>query len=131
MMDFLRRMMAGRYGNDNLNKALILLGMFLLFVEWVTRWKWLGFFIMLLLGFCYFRMFSRNIGARYAENQKFMQWLGPKIQDIRNASARFSDRKMHRYYKCPRCRKRLRVPRGRGKINITCPYCHTQFVKKT
>jgi len=131
MMDFLRRMLMGRYGNDTLNKALVTSGILLIFVELITRWRWLSLFILLILGVSYFRMFSRNIPARYAENQKFLQWLGPTLQKLRNARARFADRKTHKYYKCPNCRQRLRVPKGRGKINITCPHCHTQFVKKT
>ncbi len=121
----------GRYGNDALNMALVTFGVLLLFVEWITRWRWLGLFILLILGVSYFRMFSRNIPARYAENQKFMQWFGPMLQKLRNTMARFADRKLHKYYKCPNCHQRLRVPKGRGKINITCPHCHTQFVKKT
>ena len=88
-------------------------------------------FILALLILCYFRMFSRNIQARYAENQKFLRWCGPVSNRLRNARMRFADRKTHRYFKCPQCKQRLRVPRGRGKINITCPHCHTQFVRKS
>jgi len=39
--------------------------------------------------------------------------------------------KTHRYYRCPGCRQRLRVPRGRGNIVITCPKCHREFTKRT
>lgn len=130
-MNFLRRFMMGRYGNDQLNNALLLLGIALLVIEWITRWRWMSMFILALLILCYFRMFSRNIQARYAENQKFLQWWGPISMRLHNARLRFADRKTHRYFKCPNCKKRLRVPRYKGKINITCPHCHTQFVKKT
>ncbi len=130
-MSFFRRFMAGRYGNDPLNNALLVLGLFLLAVEWLTRWRWMSMFILALLILCYFRMFSRNIQARYSENQKFMQWWGPVKRRMQDARVRFADRKTHRFYKCPQCKQRLRVPRGRGKINITCPHCHTQFVRKT
>ena len=130
-MDFLRRFMAGRYGSDQLNNALLVLGLALLLVEWLTRWTWMGIFIMALLILCYFRMFSRNIQARYAENQKFMKWWGPVSVRMQNARIRFADRKTHRYFKCQKCNQRLRVPKGKGKINITCPNCHTQFFRKT
>ena len=103
----------------------------LLVVEMLTRWSWMGIFILALLILCYFRMFSRNIQARYAENQKFLRWWGPVANRLRGARMRFADRKIHRYFKCPQCGQRLRVPRGRGKINITCPHCHTQFVRKS
>lgn len=130
-MDFIRRFMAGRYGNDRLNNALLLLGLVLLLIEWLTGWSWMGIFILALLCLCYFRMFSRNIRARYQENQKFMQWWEPISRRLQDARVRFGDRKTHRFFKCPQCGKRLRVPRGRGRIEITCPYCRTRFVKKT
>lgn len=60
-MDFLRRFMAGRYGNDQLNAALLILGLVLIVIEMLTGWGWMGMFILALLILCYFRMFSRNI----------------------------------------------------------------------
>jgi len=131
MLNFLRRLLVGRYGSDQLNHAFLLLGIVLCLVEWVTRWQWLSFAILLLLGLCYFRMFSRNISARYRENQRFLQWWQPIRNQIENASIRFRDRKTHRFFKCPSCRKRLRVPRGRGTIQITCPNCRHQFTRKS
>ena len=130
-MDFLRRFMAGRYGSDQLNNALLLLGLVLIVVEWISRWRWVGIFVLALLILCYIRMFSRNIQARYAENQWFLRRWGPVSNRLRNMLARFRDRKTHRYFKCPQCKQRLRVPRGRGKINITCPHCHHQFIRKS
>ncbi|MGO5029673.1 hypothetical protein [Candidatus Agathobaculum pullicola] len=130
-MDFLRRFMAGRYGSDQLNHALLLLGLVLIIIEWISGWKWIGIFILALLFLCYFRIFSRNIQARYAENQWFLRRWGPVSNRLRNMILRFRDRKTHRYFKCPQCKQRLRVPRGRGKINITCPHCHHQFIRKS
>ena len=123
--------MAGRYGSDQLNNALLLVSAVLIVLQWLIGSRLLSIAIMLLLVLCYFRIFSRNIQARYAENQRFLQWWWPKSQKLRNMRLRFADRKTHRYYKCPQCRNRLRVPRGRGKINITCPHCRTQFVRKS
>ncbi len=130
-MNFLRRMMVGRYGSDQLNSALLVVSLVLLLLQWLTRWRWMSILVLVLLALCYFRLFSRNIQARYAENQRFLQWWRPVRQKLQNARLRFADRKTHRYYKCPQCKKRLRVPRGRGKINITCPQCGTQFVRKS
>jgi hypothetical protein len=66
-----------------------------------------------------FRMLSRNTYKRYQENRKFLQFTG-----------RMKDRE-HRYFDCPKCRQMVRVPRGKGKISITCPRCREKFVKKT
>ena len=87
--------------------------------------------VLALLVLCYFRMLSRNIQARYAENQRFLQAWGPVQRRFQDAMFRFRDRKTHCFFKCPSCKTRLRVPRGRGKINIKCSKCGTQFVKKT
>lgn len=130
-MDFFRRFMAGRYGSDQLNNALLLLGIALIVIARIFGWHWLDMFILALLILCYFRMFSRNIQARYSENEKFMRWWRPVSNKLRGARSRFADRKTHRYYKCPQCGQRLRVPKGRGKIMITCPNCKTQFSRKT
>lgn len=123
--------MMGRYGSDMLNNALLVLALVLCVLQWITRWTWIGVVLIVLLVLCYFRMFSRNIGARYAENQKFLQVWNPIAQRMRDARTRFADRKTHRYFKCPQCKKRLRVPKGRGKINITCPQCGTKFIRKS
>nr|WP_297179259.1 hypothetical protein [uncultured Agathobaculum sp.] len=130
-MNFLRRFMAGRYGGDQLNNALLVLSLLLILLERFTHWRWMTIPVLVLLVLCYFRVFSRNIQARYAENQRFLRWWGQIGVRLRNAGLRFQDRKTHRYYKCPHCKQRLRVPRGRGKINITCPHCRTQFIRKS
>ena len=66
-----------------------------------------------------FRCFSRNTYQRYRENRKYLMLLD-----------RIKDRE-HRYFECPKCRQPVRVPRGKGKISITCPKCKEKFVKNT
>mgnify|MGYP007107565231 CR=1 FL=1 len=79
--------MAGRYGSDPLNNALLILGIALIIVARILGWAWMNVFILALLCLCYFRMFSRNIQARYAENEKFMRWWRPVSNRIRGAQA--------------------------------------------
>ena len=123
--------MYGRYGTDELNLVLMILGIIVMFLSRIF-WFWpLAIISYALYIYALFRMFSRNIQARYAENQKFLQKWGPVSRRLHNAVLRFQDRKTHRYFKCPNCHKRLRVPKGRGKITITCPHCRTQFVRKS
>ena len=113
------RFMYGRYGPDQLNNALLILGVALAVVGMLFSLPVLTVLSYLPLGYCLYRMFSRNVNRRRLENQKYMQQLN-RLRD-RNS----------RYYSCPRCHKTVRVPRGRGKINIHCPKCGNQFVKKT
>ena len=104
------RFMYGRYGPDQLNTALLILGAVLSVVGMLLSAPFLTVL---------FRMFSRNVNRRRLENQKFLQFF-----------ARLRDRE-NRYFACPRCHQLVRVPRGKGKINIHCPKCGHQFVKKT
>ncbi len=117
--DKLRRFMYGRYGSDQLGMFLLLLGVVLALLGSFTRLYWLGFLAYIPLVLAIFRMYSRNIYKRRGENQRFMRLFGP-LRD-----------RQHRYYACPRCRQRIRVPRGKGKIRITCPKCGERFEKKT
>ena len=123
--------MAGRYGSDQLNNALLLLAIVLMVIEWVMKWNWMSMFILALFILCYFRMFSRNIQARYAENQKFLTWQNKIKYKVNNWKRNLADRKTHHIYKCPSCGQKIRVPRGKGKIIVTCPKCRTEFQKKS
>jgi len=122
--DRFRNFMMGRYGSDTLNKWLLICGVVLILlgslfgnlVPWMTH---LGLVAYVPLIWCIFRMYSRNIQARRKENAAFVNFF-----------ARLKDRE-HRYFHCPRCRQTVRVPSGRGKINIRCPKCSEQFIKKT
>ena len=108
-MNWLRRMMMGRYGTDQLSLALIAGYFVLYFLSYIPYCRFLSWIGLLIFAVVLFR--TKN-------------WF-------RNLKVRFHDRKTHRYYKCKNCGQKLRVPKGRGKIKITCPKCHNQFIKKT
>ena len=118
-----RRFMTGRYGTDKLNTLLLglglascLIGAFMGNDTLSLIFSFLAYGFMLL---SLFRCFSRNTYKRYRENRKYMLLL-----------ERIRDRK-HRYFSCPRCRQTVRVPKGKGKIAITCPKCKEKFTQKT
>ena len=123
-----QRFMMGRYGHDSLNQAMAALVLMILGMFGLRLFSWLA---MALLVAVYFRMFSRNIPARSQENAKYY-YLRTQVQKrMAQYQTRWAQRKFYRYYRCPHCHQKLRVPRGRGKIEITCPKCHTEFVKKS
>lgn len=78
---------------------------------------------LLMLAYSYFRMFSRNIPKRYEENRRFLKRF--------NRISRMAGDKTHRYYRCSSCGQTIRVPKGKGRIQITCPKCKNTFIKKT
>lgn len=131
MKERFRRFMAGRYGTDALNQFLNLVSVILLVVALVLRvplFTWLG---VLLLFWCYYRTFSRNISKRTEENYKFYTLKDRLSAKVRTYKDMWANRRQYHYYRCPKCRQKLRVPRGRGRIQISCPRCGTQFIKKS
>ena len=79
----------------------------------------------------YFRIFSRNIQQRYAENQKYLQMTSKFRFRFNKEKNLMKQRKTHHIYSCPGCGQKVRIPRGKGKIEIECPKCHTKFVKRS
>jgi len=119
----LRGFMAGRYGTDRLNMVILCAGLVasLLSVWTQSRGLNLIFFVLSygLMIWAIFRSLSRNTYKRYLENRKFLQLVN-RVKDRQN-----------RYFDCPKCRQVVRVPRGKGKISITCPKNKEKFVRKT
>lgn len=130
-MNWLRRVMLGRYGSDQLSIALMILYMVLSLLSRFTNVYVLSVISLIPLVFCFFRMFSKNIQKRYQENNIFMGYYNKVKYGFYNKRDRIRDMKIYKYYKCPNCSNKLRVPRGKGKICITCPSCKTKFIKRT
>lgn len=119
----LRVFMTGRYGTDKLNMAILGAGLVACLLSMFIRFPlvnlMLTFLSYVLMGWAIFRSLSRNVYKRYRENSRYLNFLN-----------RFKD-KEHRYFSCPRCRQAVRVPKGKGKIAISCPKCKEKFIKKT
>lgn len=131
MRQRLERFMAGRYGVDQLSKVLLIISLVLLVISMFTHWGILYVLALVALIYTYFRMFSRNIAKRSAENQAYMNFRYGLSVKRDKAKRRHEQRKIYRFYKCPNCKQEVRVPRGKGKICITCPKCRTEFVRKS
>lgn len=126
----IRNFMIGRYGIDTLNFALMIMGCVLTFILSLFRVKYGTFISLIPYAFAIYRMLSRDYAKRRAENERFVRLITPWKNFIRKKIAQFQD-KDHKYYNCPQCHNTLRVPKGRGKIKISCPHCSKEFVKRT
>ena len=115
--------MAGRYGTDKLNMTILGAGVVICLLTVFVPWQPVDLLLTAvsygLMFWAIFRCLSRNTYKRYQENRKYLTMV-----------ERLKDRE-HRYFDCPRCRQPVRVPRGKGKIAITCPKCKEKFIKKT
>lgn len=119
----LRHFMMGRYGTDRLNMAILCVGLVASLLSAIFPVQPLNLIFFLLsyamMIWAIFRSLSRQTYKRYNENRRFLQFW-----------TRLKDRK-NRYFDCPKCRQMVRVPRGKGKIAITCPRCKEKFIRKT
>ena len=131
MREKLQRFMAGRYGVDQLNRFYIGLTFVLLILSMVTRFSLLYLVALALLIYSYYRMFSKNVSKMYAQNQKFLNIRYKAVAKWNKTRNHMKQRRVYRFYKCPSCKQKVRVPKGKGRICITCPKCRTEFVKKS
>lgn len=134
LRDWLARVMAGRYGKDQLNHFLTLVSLILfivcLFIRTRTGRNVLFYLALIALLIVYYRAFSRNHAKRSAENTKYLQIKEGLFGSFSKKKQQMQD-KDHAYFKCLRCKKMLRVPKGKGRISIHCPQCGTDFIETT
>ena len=134
MREKLTRFMVGRNGNDQLNLFLYAVDAVLLIAATliggqVGRWMWVA--VLALLGYIYFRMFSRNLTKRREENGKFLRLLYSVQAGLKIRREKWVQRKDYKFFTGPSCKTTLRGPRGNGKIKIVCRKCGNTFTGKS
>ena len=130
LMNFLRKLMYGRYGSDHLSFFLLFLYVVLIFISALPHMAWISWVALAVLLWDLFRMFSRRIDRRRAENARFLSLFGPVIRWFKMRRTIHRD-KDHRYFKCPNRGQYLRVPRGKGKITVNCRNCGASFEERS
>ena len=134
MRERIARFMAGRNGNDQLNMCLLIADVVLMLLATVFSRK-LGAvlypLVLVLLGYTYFRMLSRNVYKRRTENEAFLRWKAKVDAQLRLVKERWVQRRDYKFFTCPSCKAVMRVPRGRGKIRIVCRKCGNSFSGKS
>lgn len=135
MREKFQRFMSGRYGADELSKTLsivvvvcLVVSLFSGLLPILSILYWIGLVIMV---YNTYRMFSRNVSKRQEENQKFLNARYQAAVKKNARRKRWEQRDTYRFFRCPSCRQQVRVPKGRGKICITCPKCRTEFIRKS
>jgi len=124
------RFMSGRYGTDQLNMAMLWTGLIMTIIGSIAKVSILSLMADALLILMLFRMLSKDRYKRQHENQVFLQRTYKITRAVTEWANRLKNSKKYRYFTCPKCKKRLRVPRGVGSITITCKGCGNKFDKK-
>lgn len=130
-MNWLRKFMAGRYGVDQLSTALIVVNLICTILLRFFNSSILNIFCIIISVIVIYRIFSKNISKRYQENIKFLNIWNPIKRKVNKNIQRIKDLKHYKYFKCSNCKQTLRVPRGKGKISITCPKCKLVMIKRS
>lgn len=131
MIMSIKRLMYGRYGIDELSRAIILTALGFLILSYVP---FLGFsyvFFIILALWAYIRAFSKNIAARRAELAIYMNFKSKFKRKQSMHKKIWDERKEFKYFRCKGCKSYWRVPRGRGRVEITCRNCKMKMQGKT
>ena len=136
MRNALARFMYGRNGADKLGMVILWFSVIVNLISslLLRRHRVVGsilyYVAMAMLIYTMFRLFSKNLGKRREENQKFVNWLWRMKSNRSGAAARHAD-KEHKYFTCKNCKTICRVPVGKGKVEITCPKCGAKIHGRT
>lgn len=131
MKEKFRQFMIGRYGADDLSKFNIGLTVVFILLNLFSHHSLFSLCAAITLFLCYYRMFSRNITKRSAENGRYLFYRRKYFGIFEKKWNQLLDKRTHHIYKCPKCRQKIRIPRGKGRIQVRCPKCSTVFEKKS
>lgn len=121
------RFFNGRYGNDQLNKCLLVLWLILLILNIFLNRTVLSVASLCVIGLYLFRALSRNTNKRYNENIKFLPYFQKSQSFIKLQYKKLKDFRTYRYKKCASCKSQLRLPKRKGKHTARCPKCKCEF----
>ncbi len=123
--------MQGRYGQDAFTRFLLGAMLACVVLNLLVGSRFLSIMAWTLLVYAYFRLFSRNHAARFAENQRYLNATAKLRYWFDQQKRLKEERKYHHIYVCPRCRQKIRIPKGKGKIMVRCPKCRHEFQKRS
>jgi predicted RNA-binding Zn-ribbon protein involved in translation (DUF1610 family) len=120
----IQKYMQGRNGVDELNRALVYGALVLYVLAMILQSAILDSFAFLIMVYSLYRTFSKKLYVRREENRKFVTWL-------ETTRIKMEQRKDYKIFKCKGCGRNIRVPRGKGKIEVTCPMCGKKTIHRT
>lgn len=117
----------GRNGSDELSTCALVVAIVLVAANMLLHSFLVSVIALALMAYAWWRMSSKDLEARENENGVFVEFLGPMHSWVQSPAQAVAETRTHKHIKCPECGQRVRVPRGKGKVRITCPKCHNTF----
>lgn len=131
MREKFMRFMQGRYGVDSFSRFLMGAAIVSMILMMFTRRSVFNLITFAVIVYVYFRMLSKNIPRRYRENQAYLHYSGRVRFWFSRKKSELAQRKVYHFYRCPKCRQRVRIPKGKGRVAICCPKCGEEFIKNS
>ena len=128
-MDWLKKFMSGRYGVDELSTTVIILGFLITPVSSYLRIP--SIIPIIIFVYAYYRVLSKDKDKRSAENKKFLKILEPITSRFKKSKMKMDGSKNYKYFTCKNCKQEMKVPKGNGKIRVTCPKCGEETIQKS
>ncbi len=126
-MDKFSKFFKDRYGIDRFSKFLFFLGAILI----LSLNKYIFILGFITAAYSAFRCLSKNKYKRYSELRSFDNFMLIIRQRFYGIKYKIDEKRKYKVFKCPKCSQKLRVPRKKGNITITCKKCHTEFKGKS
>ena len=131
----IRRFMIGRYGFDSYSKFLLIAALVFVMLSSFNQRHFIGV-VFYFIGwgsmiYSLYRTLSRDRSKRALENQQYLNKSAGIRRKFQNLPNDIQQRKMYHIYKCPKCKQKIRIPRGKGRIEIRCPKCGETFIKNS
>lgn len=131
MRERIIRFLMGRYGVDDFSRFLMAVSIVFFVLNVIFRRGLFYILAIAVLAYAYYRILSKNHNRRYRENMKYTCYKNKVMSIFKREKSHMQQRKTHHIYTCRKCGQKIRIPRGKGKIQVTCPKCGFQFVKKS
>lgn len=131
MKERLKKLMQGRYGVDELSRMLVYASFVVMLIGSFTKNPYINLVGFMVIIYAYSRIFSKNHRLCSSQNLKYMQVRDGFLRKIANQIQIMKLSKTYRVYSCPGCRQLVRVPKGKGRVEVKCPKCGAKFSKKS
>ncbi|NLE14237.1 MAG: hypothetical protein GX626_00005 [Spirochaetales bacterium] len=121
----------GRYGFDQLSRVLYIISLVCIGLSLIPDFQLLVIAAFAFMVLVTFRTSSKNTTKRRLENDKFLKLIKKPRAWFAFRKEVYANRKTYCYFTCRECGRHYRVPKGKGKIKISCPGCGTTVIAKT
>lgn len=126
-----RDFMQGRYGFDVFSRFLMIVSIIFFLLSTLLGSSLLYTLAFISILYSSFRCYSRNFAKRTKELNLYLNYKRKFTKEVNFIKDTFKFRKTHICFKCKNCKTPIRVPKKKGKIQITCPACKEKIIRNT